>query len=180
MPDIVSTDDYESIRRSLGFDGDDTATVPDALIEDRLHLPLVEREVKRRVESWEAIVDDGDPDYDVDRHAQLVDGVVLLTGARLAAVWFARRAGEEVAEERVGPSSVKWRTPIEWGDVAQELARQAAGLLAGVIAWGTARAAVTLAGRSGPTRKAAAAKTYLTPEDWQGLLWPDVIKDRVF
>jgi hypothetical protein len=93
------------VRLALGLATTDTTTLPDATIASRLFGPWVERQVQRVVTTWATVIDNSDADYDADREAALQDGVVLWIASRLAALYFARRAGEEVKKAQLGPQS---------------------------------------------------------------------------
>ena len=179
-PKLATPSDYESIRRAIGFDGDDRTTVPDNLIEDRLFLQLVERAVRGRVTAWEDIVDTEHDDYDADRHARLVDGVVMGAAARLARLWFARRAGEEIKSDKAGPTATTWRDPREWIEVADDLAEQMATALTDVLSWGAAAPFPCIGSAGGPTSDAEKAGDTLSVTSIRELLWPDVVKDTVY
>lgn len=178
FPAIISASDYTAVRLALGLATTDTTTLPDATITSRLFGPWVERQVQRVVTNWDDVIDNFHADYDADQEAALQDGVVLWIASRLAALYFARRAGEEVKKATLGPQSVEWRDPADWMDVATRLAADAATELARVTDWNNEVPVITLATRTGPTQARSVAEEHMTPAAWEALIAPDVIKER--
>ncbi len=181
MGDIITSAHYTSVRLSLGFAMADTTNVPDSLVEDRLFLGASERAVQQAVSTWATVIDTGDSSYDAGRHETLRDAVIYAVGARLAAMYFARRAGEEIAKVRLGPHLVDYRTPTEWGTVAHELAERSAAALTAVGNWGdTTTGRVTLTGISGPTRRLDTLDNVFTVADWENMLLPEIVKGTAY
>ena len=174
---IISSSDYGSIRIALGLADSDTA-VSDNLIEDLLFLPAVELVIRERLDDWADIVDEAAP-YDADRHDRLKRAAILGTAARIASVWFARRATEEIKAEKVGPVAVTFRDGPEWAETAEKLACDAATELSKVETWGVGMTEIGLVSRGGPTRDAKASGTVLSVSAWQDMLWPDAVKGHV-
>lgn len=177
-PDIiVAVDDYPVIRLALGLASNDTTTLPDATIASRLFGPYVERRVQQGITDWATILTGNDACEE-----QLKDATCLWIASRLAATYMARRAGEEVAEAALGPQRVKWRTPVEWTALADELAREAAASLASVAACSDDSGVadrVTLVQGVGPTRTAIANGEVLTEAYWLNLMQPAPVKGHV-
>jgi hypothetical protein len=174
-PAIITAGDYDDIRTALGLAGTDTTTISDSVVESGAYLPFAEIVVKQKVTTWATIKAAGG-----DKAYMLASGVVLLTAARLAAFWMASKSNEEVERVSVGPYTTQYRKGVDWQAMAESLAREAAEALQRVVTWGESPARITLAGRSGPTRRAETNDTDMTLFDWQELLLPPVIKGHVF
>lgn len=173
---IIDEGSYGDIRQALGFEADDTATIPSSLIESATYLPLVEAQTMALVPSWQDILDEGAAQYDASRAQVLGSAVVLLTAARLACQALAAQQGEEVKSHALGPATVTWREGVNWSDLCGRLRGEAADLIRQVDSWvaGSQEAPITLFGRSGPTR--AAVRTGAGVNGWIDRLIPPIVK----
>jgi len=174
-PVIISAADYLDVRLALGLASTDTTTLPDATILGRPYLQYVERVTKAQFPTYAAILSAAG-----DKAATLADGVVLWTAARVAQFWMAAKSGDEVTRVAVGPYTTQYRTGPEWMDMAEQLAREAAGAFERVARWGMTPDRITMGGRTGPTRDHHEAETDMSLYDWRELLRPPVIKGHMY
>lgn len=172
-PAIIATSDYPDVRLALGLDATDTTTLADAVIEGRPYLQWVERVVKQRFTTYATILSDAG-----DKAEALKDGVVLATAAMVARGYLAARTSEEVQRTTVGPYTTQYRPGPEWTALADDLAERAAEVLSRVSRWSQSPQAITMHGRSGPTRKAQTDENMMTASKWAEYLTPPVIRGR--
>jgi len=177
-PSIIATSDYGDIRLSVGVASTDTTMLPDATIEGRPFLRHTEGRVKEDIPSYATILNTADVNYDAERADMLKNGVVLWTASRLAVLYFAARAGEEVQQETLGPGAVRYRDGPAWAEIARRLADDAADELYRVEMWGQSAQPIALFGRSGPTRKAADDEAVVSVRVWRERLQPPAVKRR--
>lgn len=170
----ASTDD-PGIRTALGFDASDTTTMPQALIEQPPFLPVVERRTKDAVPTWAAIVAAaGDPLEDLKL------AVMYGTAALFASTYFARREREEMKSAGLGDQSVSWRDAASWMDIAKNLAKQSAQLLADLNQDDDGSYLPELVTVAGPTRARVDARTKYSQIDWERFLVPLPVSGQEF
>lgn len=132
----IGTDEYDDIRAALGLDPDSTTPVSDALIQRRMFLGDVERRMTTILETCEIVMDDDDDDYDADVADQIKTVIVLLTASYLASGYLARRAGDRVKSETLGPAAVTYDSAPAWADQATDLYAEAVRVMTDICEHG--------------------------------------------
>lgn len=123
--------EYPDIRRRLGLAGDDTTTLPDEEIENRLFLGYVARKVGPLLD--QAGVDMDPATGDIDTIDWVLSALTFLTAARLAEWRMRQTVGEERASEGAGPYSVSYRQGVDWGAMFNDLLAEGVRCLAEAI-----------------------------------------------
>lgn len=163
----LDSGDYPDIRMALGLGGDDTAALPDAVIEARAHLPRVTRLVTAALaDAGDACAfscDPGDPDYDEEAAENTIDALVLLTAASLADGWFGARGDSRITSEGLGSLRVSY-DKTDWDAQAVDLRARGLDALAGACAdaasiYAGEAAELDLMSVDGPSRSRASAAT---------------------
>jgi hypothetical protein len=121
--------DYGDIRVALGLAADDTDAIPDALISRRVYLPRVETAMGVVLADCEVTFGDDDDD-----DAAIVESVILWCASALAGGYLARRKGDQVKSQSLGPMSITYEGGQDWGKTARDLRYQAGDVMNDVCA----------------------------------------------
>lgn len=117
----ASFDEYDDIRVALGLDPDSTTPVSDALIQRRMFLGDVERRMTTIIADCEIVMDDEEDDYDEDVADQVKTVIVLLTASQIASGYLAKRAGDRIKSETLGPATVTYDAAPNWAEQSTTL-----------------------------------------------------------
>lgn len=117
----IGVGEYDDIRAALGLDPDSTTPISDTLIERRMFLGDVERRMTTILETCEIVMDEDDDDYDADVADLVKSVIVYMTASYLASGYLAKRAGDRIKRESLGPATVEYDSAPNWAGQATEL-----------------------------------------------------------
>lgn len=117
----IGVGEYDDIRAALGLDPESTTPISDTLIERRMFLGDVERQMTAILETCEITMDEDDVDYDADVADQIKTVIVNMTASYLASKYLAKRAGDRIKSETLGPATVTYDAATDWAGQATEL-----------------------------------------------------------
>lgn len=170
---ILEEADYPAIRDMLGVSATE---LPDGTIELVPYLPAAEAKAKALVPTYATVLADDTK----DAYYQLKGGTVALVAARLAALRYAVRQGDEVTREQVITESWQYRTGVEWVELAKRYAAEGLALLTRV-AVGTVyqNVAILTAGvQAGPTQYRREVVGPRSLEEWVTEVVPPVADEN--
>lgn len=125
--------EYDDIRAALGLDPDSTTPISDSLIDRRMFLGDVERRMTTIITDCDEIVmDEDEDDYDEDVADQVKTVIVLLTASYLASGYLAKRAGDRIKSETLGPATVTYDAAPDWAGQATTLYSEAIRIMTDV------------------------------------------------